>query len=110
MDEIDPLNTRSLASVSQKAVAPGEVLPAVRLQDGTLVQTGTVAAMLKNVQASNAGARGEVERDLLLAVPTLIKLGLFELFPVEDWLTGVNPGRRFLGLAAMAQQNESKEP
>jgi hypothetical protein len=110
MDEIDPLNTFSLAAVNQKAVATGEVLPAVRLRDGTLVQTGTVAAMLKNIEAYNAGARGEVERDLVLAVPTLIKLGLFELFPVEEWLAGTNPGRRFLGLAALAQRDESNAP
>jgi hypothetical protein len=72
----------------------------VKLKDGTSVQTGTVATMLHNVARYNEGERGEVERELELAVPTLIKVGLFDLFTPDEWIVGMNPGRRFVGLAA----------
>ncbi|MBB3175834.1 hypothetical protein [Variovorax sp. Sphag1AA] len=92
--------TSQLAQVNQKILAQGEQLPAVKLKDGTTVQTGTVATMLHNVARYNNGERGEVEKELELSVPTLIKVGLFDLFPAEDWIAGANPGRRFVGLAA----------
>lgn len=89
-----------LANVNAKILAAGESLPAVQLKDGTRVQTGTVAAMLHNVALFNAGERGQVERELELAVPTLIKVGLFELFSPEEWIAGANPGRAFVGAVA----------
>ncbi|MEJ8849420.1 DUF7709 family protein [Variovorax rhizosphaerae] len=92
--------TSRLAAVNQQILADGERLPAVMLKDGTRVQTGTVATMLHNVARYNSGERGRVEVELETSVPTLIKVGLFELFPVEDWIAGTNPGRRFVGLAA----------
>ena len=97
-----PSGTAELAGINRKIVADGETLPAVKLRDGSTVQTGTVAAMLHNVALYNAGERGEVERQLELAVPTLIKVGLFGLFPPAEWLAGDNPGRRFVGLKAQA--------
>ena len=90
-------NDDPLASINQKILAAGESLPIVRLKDGTKVQTGTVATMLRNVALYNDGARGEVERELELAVPTLVTVGLFDLFPPADWVSGSNPGRRFIG-------------
>ena len=95
-----PSDNTQLAAVNQKILAEGESLPAVTLKDGSKVQTGTVATMLVNVGLYNAGARGEVERELELAVPTLFKVGLFDLFGPEDWITGGNPGRRFVGQKA----------
>lgn len=92
--------TSLLAQVNQRILTQGEQLPAVKLKDGTTVQTGTVATMLHNVVRYNNGERGEVEKELELSVPTLIKVGLFDLFPIEDWIAGTNPGRRFVGLAA----------
>lgn len=92
--------TSQLAKVNQQILAEGEQLPAVKLKDGTSVQTGTVATMLHNVARYNSGERGEVEKELELSVPTLIKVGLFDLFPFEDWMAGSNAGRRFVGLAA----------
>ncbi|MDH4559107.1 hypothetical protein E8F11_28740 [Pseudomonas sp. BN417] len=91
-----------LASVNSRILAEGECLPAVTLKDGSRVQTGTVAAMLQNVARYNRGERGEVERALELAVPTLVKVGLFELFSPQEWAAGDNPGRRFVGLKAQA--------
>jgi hypothetical protein len=95
-------HTDALGAINRKLVIDGETLPAVALRDGTIVQTGTVATMLHNVARYNAGERGEVERELTLAVPTLIRVGLFGLFPVDEWIAGDNPGRRFVGLQARA--------
>jgi len=93
-------NTEQLTNVNQKVVSDGEVLPSVHLKDGSKVQTGTVATMLYNINLYNAGERGQVEKELELAVPTLVKVGLFDLFSVEDWIAGTNPGRRFVGECA----------
>ena len=55
---------QQLGSIDKKIVAEGEELPAVTLKDGSKVQTGTVATMLRNVALYNAGERGEVEEQL----------------------------------------------
>jgi hypothetical protein len=93
-------NTAALAKINQKLIAEGENLPAVTLKDGSRVQTGTVATMLHNIALYNRGERGAVEDELILAVPTLIKVGLFDLFSVDEWVSGSNPGRRFVGQEA----------
>ena len=72
----------------------GDHFPQVTLNDGTVVQTGTVANMLRNIERYNAGARGEV------AIPTLIKVGLFNLFSINEWLQGNNAGRHFVAREA----------
>nr|ACD54774.1 hypothetical protein [Adineta vaga] len=88
-------------------VADGASLPAVQLKDGSTVQTGTVAAMLKNIQRFNNGenqegdeARYELER----CVPVLLKVGLFQLFTPDEWINNNgrqdNPGRKFVGQLA----------
>lgn len=93
-------NTEQLAAVNQKVVGDGEVLPSVHLKDGSKVQTGTVATMLYNINLYNSGERGLVEKELELAIPTLVKVGMFDLFSVEEWVAGNNPGRRFVGRCA----------
>lgn len=93
-------NTELLAAINLKVVSEGQVLPSVYLKDGTKVQTGTVAAMLYNINLYNAGERGQVENELKIAVPTLVKVGLFDLFSVDEWILGLNPGRRFVGECA----------
>ncbi|MBJ9904094.1 DUF7709 family protein [Acinetobacter bereziniae] len=90
-------NSNQLSSINQKIIQEGEVLPAVTLKDGTKVQTGTVATMLHNIDLYNQGLRGEVEQELILATPTLIKVGLFDLFSPDEWMSGDNLGRRFVG-------------
>ncbi|WP_298775489.1 hypothetical protein [uncultured Shewanella sp.] len=97
MSEDSPENTQQLGLINKKIVAEGEELPAVRLTDGTKVQTGTVATMLHNITLYNLGERGEVEEQLKAAIPTLIKVGLFDLFCVDEWIIGANPGRTFVG-------------
>ncbi|MCU4436267.1 hypothetical protein KTH93_12380 [Acinetobacter bereziniae] len=90
-------NSNQLSSINQKIIQEGEVLPAVTLKDGTKVQTGTVATMLHNIDLYNQGLRGEIEQELILAIPTLIKVGLFDLFSPDEWISGDNLGRRFVG-------------
>ena len=101
MTSTSPEHSQALASINEKILAGGEKLPMVALKDGSRVQTGTVATMLHNVRAYDAGERGDVERELEMSVPTLFKVGLFDLFPPEEWIRGTSPGRRFLGEKAL---------
>lgn len=89
--------TDELSEINQKVVQEGEILPQVRLRDGSRVQTGTVATMLHNIHLYNMGVRGDVEDELALAIPTLVKVGLFDLFSVDEWINGNNAGRKFVG-------------
>ncbi|MEN4984266.1 DUF7709 family protein [Acinetobacter modestus] len=91
------IGTQELAEINQKVVQDGEVLPQVKLKDGSRVQTGTVATMLHNINLYNAGVRGGVEEELILAIPTLFKVGMFDLFSADEWINGTNAGRRFVG-------------
>ena len=91
-----------LSEINQKVVQDGEILPQVKLKDGSRVQTGTVATMLHNINLYNTGVRGEVEDELILAIPTLFIVGMFELFSVDEWIQGDNLGRRFVGEKAKA--------
>lgn len=95
-----PENTGELADINLKILAPGESLPTVALKDGSRVQTGTVATMLHNVRLYDAGERGTIEDELILSVPTLIKVGLFDLFSPEEWMAGPSLGRQLLGREA----------
>lgn len=89
--------TEQLSSINQKVIEKGQELPSVKLKDGSRVQTGTVATMLYNIQLYNQGERGNIENELILAIPTLFKVGLFELFSVAEWIDGENAGRKFVG-------------
>ncbi|WP_288402862.1 hypothetical protein [uncultured Acinetobacter sp.] len=91
------IGTKELAEINQKVLQDGEVLPQVKLKDGSRVQTGTVATMLHNINLYNAGVRGAVEEELILAIPTLFKVGMFDLFSADEWINGTNAGRRFVG-------------
>lgn len=94
------VTNENLKYINQKILAQGESLPTVILKDGSPVQTGTVATMLHNIRLYDEGSRGSVERELELAIPTLIKVGLFDLFTPEEWIQGSSPGRRFVGQLA----------
>ena len=100
-------NQTDLSLINQKILAEGEQLPLVKLKDGSSVQTGTVATMLHNIKLYNAGERADIEDQLEASIPTLIKVGLFDLFSIEEWITGDNPGRRFVGLKAKEFINKS---
>lgn len=118
-EEISPEGTGALANINRSTVAPGEVLPVVTLADGTRVQTGTVATLLRNIATYDrlvadgaAGGSGggaddgdleDLESRLAAAVPTLLHIGMFDLFSPEEWLTGTSPGRRWVGEVAQAR-------
>lgn len=53
--------------------------------------------MLHNIQPYNLGEHGAIEEELILAIPTLTKVGLFDLFSVDKWVNGDNAGRKFIG-------------
>lgn len=91
----------SLAQINTKILADGENLPKVTLKDGSSVQTGTVATMLHNVKLynglNNDKQKKAIETELITAIPTLVKVGLFELFSPAEWIAGDNAGRKFIG-------------
>jgi hypothetical protein len=112
---IDNGKTQDVASTYCRIlnVAEGGSLPAIHLKDGSTVQTGTVAAMLKNIERFNNGenkegdeARCELER----CVPVLIRVGLFQLFAPDEWINSNgqenNLGRHFVGRLAKQYINE----
>lgn len=100
-------------------VAEGSSLPTVQLKDGSSIQIGTVAAMLKNIEPFNNGenkegdeARIELER----CIPVLIRVSLFQLFTLDEWITNNgqqdNPGRKFVGQLAkkyLAEHSSAKK-
>lgn len=100
---------KSLSEINQKIVQDGEILPLITLKDGTKAQTGTVATMLHNVSLYNQGERGRVEEELILAIPTLFKVGLFDLFAIDEWINGDNAGRSFVGRQAKLYQQDFKK-
>ncbi|MGL4586245.1 MAG: DUF7709 family protein [Acinetobacter ursingii] len=42
----------------------------------------------------------------MLVIPTLFKVNLFDPFPVEEWINGENPGRKFVDKQAKPYQNK----
>jgi hypothetical protein len=102
-------NKEELSTINQKIVAEGETFPSIKLKDGSKIQTGTVATLLHNVSLYNSGERGRVEVELKLAIPTLLRAGLFDLFNPEEWIKGNNPGRRFVGEEARRYLSENRQ-
>ncbi|MEB5476130.1 DUF7709 family protein [Acinetobacter pollinis] len=96
------VNNKKLSKVNQKVLQESQSFPTVKLKDGTPVQTGTVAALLYNIQLYNQGERGPIEEEMRLAIPILFKIGFFELFPPNEWISKENFGRNFVGHAAQA--------
>jgi hypothetical protein len=64
--------------------------------------------MLHNISLYNKGERGQVEEELRLAIPTLFKVGLFDLFDPKEWVQGNNPGRKFVGEEALKYISANK--
>ena len=87
-----------LARVNQKIHATGDAHQRADLHDDSHLHT--VTTLLRNVALYNAGARGEVEKELEQAIPSLLEIGLIGLFSPEEWCSGTNLGRQFVGLKA----------
>ena len=64
--------------------------------------------MLHNIKLYDGGDRGSIERELELAIPTLVKLGLFDLFSPAEWTSGSSAGRKFVGQKAAEYLNSNK--
>ena len=102
----DNLNTEKLAAVNDRLLSGGQSFQTVQLADGSSVRTGTVAALLSNIEqyntSSNEEERRRLEGEMELAVPLAMKIGLIgRLFTVDEWCAGSsNPGRVFVGQKA----------
>ncbi|WP_455905870.1 DUF7709 family protein [Acinetobacter ursingii] len=46
------------------------------------------------------------KQELILAIPTLFKVNLFDLFPVEKWIKGENKRRKFVDKQVKPYQNK----
>ncbi|KAH8197592.1 hypothetical protein TruAng_008224 [Truncatella angustata] len=85
----------------------GAKMPEITLADGTVVQTGTVGALLMNIKAySKAHAAGDGEKMAKLQEATraslpLLQVGIFDLFTPEEWAQGSNEGRKLVGKLAL---------
>ncbi len=71
--------------------------PEIKTSKGILLRAGTVALFLENITLYNQGDRTEKLIEKLSDVETLVKSGLFDLFLPEEWITGSNKGRTFVG-------------
>lgn len=74
--------------------------PIVTLPDGRKVPTGTVGALLVNIKAfdeSDDERRVEIATAIKSAIPTLHKVGMFDLFTPDEWASESSPGRSLVG-------------
>ncbi|KAH6657170.1 hypothetical protein BKA67DRAFT_532397 [Truncatella angustata] len=99
------MSNPSLADLDSATL--GAKMPEITLADGTVVQTGTVGALLMNIKAcSKAHAAGDGEKMAKLQEATcaslpLLQVGIFDLFTPEEWAQGSNEGRKLVGKLAL---------
>ena len=103
-DELNAINERTM----------GVNFPSITLPTGEKVQTGTVGALLANMKAFDTidakyqkGEKMSAEDEAQLntiktsirgAIPTLKRLGMFNLFAPEEWIRGSkSAGRTYVG-------------
>ena len=74
---------------------------------GQRIPTGTVGALLVNIKLyDEAHAKGDEEgmsrlgKGLTAPISTLKTVGLFDLFPADEWMAGGGPGRKLVGRQA----------
>lgn len=91
------MSTEELQASNNKTLGTAAgVFPIVTLPDGRKVPTGTVGALLANIKLydeSDATDRATLKEAIRSAIPTLYKVGMFDIFPPEDWMTSRSPGR-----------------
>ncbi|MCJ1423425.1 hypothetical protein MMC29_001308 [Sticta canariensis] len=88
--------TDQLGEVNNQLVAEGQSFPEATLKNGSKIRTGTLGALLNNIRRYNAGEKG-LEGHMRLAIPTVFKAGLFDLFPPDQWKSESNAGRTLVG-------------
>ncbi|KAI2783335.1 hypothetical protein F4815DRAFT_348087 [Daldinia loculata] len=101
-----------LAALNSAAL--GAEMPQITLPDGRKVQTGTMGALLINVRAYNEAhkvedkdKKAQLEESMRATLPLLDKVGMFDLFPAEEWISGDNEGRKVVG--QMYQEFKSRQ-
>lgn len=98
------MSNESLQETNNKTLGTtAGTFPIVTLPDGRKVPTGTVGALLVNIRAYDEGndeRRTEVKPAIQSAIPTLIKVGLFDLFTPDEWTSESSPGRSLVGKLA----------
>ena len=91
----------SLQEMNQKIVPPGQTFQPVTLPNDTKIRTGTVATLLHNIrvydQSSDEAEETKLEREMKAAILLLKRLGMFDLFTLEEWQHGNSAGKRFVG-------------
>jgi hypothetical protein len=106
MNDDDPLK-----SINEKILAntEGQSFPVVQLVDGSIVRTGTFATFVYNIFEYNKKPSLELENEIRAAIPTLIKIGLFNLFEPNEWMSTTNKGRHLVGTIVSTIVNPPKE-
>lgn len=98
------MSNESLQETNNKTLGTtAGTFPIVTLPDGRKVPTGTVGALLVNIKAYDEGngeRRAELEPAILSAIPTLVKVGMFDLFAPDEWTSENSPGRNLVGKLA----------
>lgn len=96
-DDLQSINNKTLGTASKS-------FPIVTLPNGEKLPTGTVGALLVNIKAYDAGdesTRAALEPVIRAAVPTLEKVGMFDLFTPDEWINNGGPGRALVGQLAL---------
>lgn len=98
------MSNESLQETNNKTLGTNAgTFPIITLPDGRKVPTGTVGALLVNIKAFDEGTeeqRVELEPAIRSAIPTLHKVGMFDLFTPDEWITDRSPGRSLVGRLA----------
>jgi hypothetical protein len=98
------MSNESLQETNNKTLGTtAGTFPIVTLPDGRKVPTGTVGALLVNIKLYDEGnkeRRAELEPAIQSAIPTLTKVGMFDLFAPDEWTSESSPGRALVGKLA----------
>lgn len=98
------MSTDFLQETNNKALGTAAgTFPVITLPDGRKVPTGTVGALLVNIKAYDGGdetQKAELEPAIRSAIPTLYKVGMFDLFTPDEWTSSRSPGRSLAGRLA----------
>jgi hypothetical protein len=98
------MSNESLQDTNNKTLGTtAGTFPIVTLPDGRRVPTGTVGALLVNIKAYDEGneeRRAELKPAIESAIPTLVKVGMFDLFAPDEWKSESSPGRTLVGKLA----------
>ncbi|KAF3401582.1 hypothetical protein F1880_010038 [Penicillium rolfsii] len=98
------MSNESLQEINNKTLGTtAATFPIVTLPDGRQVPTGTVGALLVNIKSYDEGSeerRAELEMAIQSAIPTLVQVGMFDLFAPDEWKSERSAGRTLVGKLA----------